>query len=57
MSRNMRSKLTATDRTYVHSYWRFLSFDMFLNPQIHLKSMLTVLARQQGRSRGWSRGA
>ena len=42
MSRNMRSKLTATDHTYVHSYGRFLSFDMFLNPKMHLKSMLTV---------------
>ena len=39
---NVRSKLLATDRTYVHSYGRFLSFDMLLNPQMHLKSKQTV---------------
>ena len=33
MSCNMRSKLTAIDHAYVHSYGRFLSFDMFLNPR------------------------
>ena len=38
----MRLKLMATDHTYVHSYGRFLSVDMFLNPQMHLKSMLTL---------------
>ena len=42
MSRNMRSNLTATDHTYVHSYRRLLNFDMFLNPKMHLKSKQTV---------------
>ena len=32
MSRNMHSKLTVTDHTYVHSYGKILFFD------IHLKS-------------------
>ena len=37
MSRNMLSKLTATDHTYVHSYGRFLFLSMFLNLKMHLK--------------------
>ena len=38
----MRLKLTGTDRTNVHSYGKFFSFDMFLNPQMHFKSKQTV---------------
>ena len=30
----MRSKLSDTDHTYVHSYGDVLPFHMFLNPQI-----------------------
>ena len=29
MSRNMRSKLSATDQANIHNYERFLSFDKF----------------------------
>ena len=41
MSHSMHSKLTATDLTCVHSYGRFLFFDLFL-AQMHLKSKQTV---------------
>ena len=44
MSRNMRSKMTATDHTYVHSYGRFLSFDMFFNSQRHTYVILLLLS-------------
>ena len=40
--RNTRSNLSATDHTYVHRYGRFLSFDMFLKAQMHLKSKQTL---------------
>ena len=36
----MRSKMTDTDQT------KFIIMAKFLNPQIHLKSMLTACARQ-----------
>ena len=47
MSRNMRSKRTATDHTYVHSYGRFLSFDVSQHPA-HLKSEQNVEMKRLG---------
>ena len=39
---NMRSKLIPTDHIYIHKYRNVLSFDMFLNPHMYLKSLLIV---------------
>ena len=39
---NMRSKLIPTDHIYIHKYRNVLSFDMFLNSQMHFKSLFTV---------------
>ena len=39
---NMYSKLIPTDHIYIHKYRNFLSFDMFVNAHMYLKSLLIV---------------